>query len=484
MATNKQTYLVGLGIIIFTVIIFGGTTHVPSHYVEQIVVDEFERLPVVRRFYARHRMCPWGMMREWAAAAERKIRAAPTLSDGTPIPPRDAFLLYPVRSGPGFGVALAIEANTLMLGMLTGRPVYRIQCRGHSVPPFNHLGSLIGSKTLRKGWYDITIEDCCRGGVATRGVTNDAGDWIEGKCPLPHFGDSANLSLPDYNIEKEEKKGIWKFSKHVYDKGTFRLEEHFSAQRTLIVPGWAESDAMPFLQDGILDDMRYSRKAQRLGARLSDYSAPGCILRMLLDNPSDEVRGVVQTTLMGLPRDALLISIHVRRGDYAMGTECGVGGCVHEREEEAKNGEERVDSEFVQNILKSVKSKLVDRLRARGTKVGVFLASDTKEVEKQARSFFPDLLTVPGVAYHSSKQNLARTSDLKIAADFVLLSLADICIRSSSSFGGMAFEMGGCGVDYGGDTRSGRQIIDHGEPKPDVLALIDSIALMNYPTVA
>ena len=132
-----------------------------------------------------------------------------------------------------------------------------------------------------------------------------------------------------------------------------------------------------------------------------------------------------------------------------MGKECGIGRCVDEHEEEAKDGKERHGLvEIEENIIRNIMSTL-ELFKRLGVKTSLFLSSDTVEAEKIVMKRIPTTITVPGLAVHTSK--VVEASDMKTATDFFMMALSDVCFKSQSTFGGMAFAMGGC-LDFGSDS--------------------------------
>lgn len=230
---------------------------------------------------------------------------------------------------------------------------------------------------------------------------------------------------------------------------TFSLDSHIpwrvGGSAMVVAAGSMTSSALPFFPGIILYDSKYADRAKKLGSQLSDTSAVKCPLRLLIDTPGPPVAKLLTTALASMPKSALLVAIHIRRGDGIMAQECGRGadGCVGTQQ--GFDNDERVHDDSVMAMLKAAKRQIVAKIRAR-REVNVFIASDTASMLELAKTIFPgDVLWVDGVAHHTTQGGKANYA--KIAADFFGMAMADVCIRSRSAFGGSAMELGGC-IDF------------------------------------
>mmetsp|Transcript_3145 Transcript_3145/g.6031 ORF Transcript_3145/g.6031 Transcript_3145/m.6031 type:complete len:507 (+) Transcript_3145:86-1606(+) len=430
-----------------------------------------DSLAVVRRATARmndRKACPWEKMEAWANMSRRA-------SETTDV---DDFVFFlHNRDGPGYGVTLAIEVAAIMIGMLTDRPVRSIPKTAHAEKEgFNARGELIGSSVLGD-WFqssNFVMEhkdvDDPDGEHRRLGVmlTIPGSAQEDILVPEVRFGVMKSLT-EDYGWTVQHRKVLRPFSVASMLKKT--------PGPVVITSGVIESDGMPFIYDFLISENNTSPSersfAKDLGARMSDFAAPQCVLRLLLNQPSKGVKDLVFDALKGIGESDVLVSIHSRRGDYVMGQECS--SCVNDGDPESHNGEERVTMENGKLAMLQVKKSIVDPITSQGRKVVVFLASDTIGMVSVAKRVFDDVRHIPGKPMHTSQ--MSGDSDRRTAAAFWGLALGDVCLRTMSTFGGMAIEMSGC-LDFStastSETLSGSELAD-GLSVSDVRKLLSSI---------
>eukprot|EP00470_Lotharella_oceanica_P013700 CAMPEP_0170193680 /NCGR_PEP_ID=MMETSP0040_2-20121228/57420_1 /TAXON_ID=641309 /ORGANISM="Lotharella oceanica, Strain CCMP622" /LENGTH=540 /DNA_ID=CAMNT_0010442385 /DNA_START=48 /DNA_END=1670 /DNA_ORIENTATION=- len=409
----------------------GGDLRRPSH--------PLDVLAVVRRATARmsdRQACPWEMMETWAAMSRRASETVDATS-------KLMFFMHN-RDGPGYGVTLAIEVAAIIIAMLGNRPLRSIpKAASDAMPGFNARGELIGSSWLDDWFHSrpFVLKNDFRmaeDGTHTRYgaillTPNSSQDDI--RIPELRFGIRTSLTK-DYGWTLRDRKVLRNFSV------ASMLEEYRGP--VVISSGDISSDGLPFFFDFLISPNNTSPReraiSKELGARKSDFAAPQCVLRFLLDQPSTSVKDLLYDALKGIGEKDILVSIHLRRGDYVMGQECST--CVNAEDPESQNGEERMSMEWVKRSLLKAKRNIVDRITAQGRKVVVFLASDTIDVVSVAKKVFEDVRNIPGNPTHTSQ--MSGDSDQRTAAAFWGLALGDVCVRCVSTFGGMAIEMSGC----------------------------------------
>ena len=141
---------------------------------------------------------------------------------------------------------------------------------------------------------------------------------------------------------------------------------------------------------------------------------------------------------------AILVGLHVRRGDRAMYAECPT--CVNQDDPDVKVPEsnDRVQTNELDGELAHVNRSVTRLRRALGRDVLVFAASDTAFGLSRVKRFFGDaVLTVSGQAVHSTRtRGLLGSDAVKVAADFLGLAVSDVLFSiGSSSFSGNAAAM-------------------------------------------
>lgn len=143
---------------------------------------------------------------------------------------------------------------------------------------------------------------------------------------------------------------------------------------------------------------------------------------------------------------ALLVGVHIRRGDRAVHVECAK--CVNEDDPDSTAPPE-ADRISMPNLIRElgvVNASLARYRRALGRDVLVFAASDTVEGLSLVRATLSEttVLSVRGRAVHSTRTSSPRGADsVKVAADFLALSLCDVLFSiGSSSFSGNAAAVG------------------------------------------
>ena len=197
-----------------------------------------------------------------------------------------------------------------------------------------------------------------------------------------------------------------------------------------------------FLLVFVGDFLRVDPRFATLTKGANEHQAPHCLTAIVADRPADAVLGLAKQALAPLPEDALLMTLHVRLGDSAMGRE---NTNIVDMDQEDTKGTDRIKQKPLERRLQCTAENLaLLRKRAHPRKVGIFVASDTKSGLSSAKRYFPDALTIRGLSVHTSRiQGKAEEVSAKIVSDFFALSLGDVVVSiGSSTFGAMAAAKG------------------------------------------
>lgn len=194
---------------------------------------------------------------------------------------------------------------------------------------------------------------------------------------------------------------------------------------------------------------------------VTDLSGPSCLLRAMTARASERVlKAVVAALHLTAPapgandEGGVLVGVHVRRGDMRMQEECA--GCINSDDPDVLGRGERINKATLQKQLGCVNASLDAIATATGRAVYAFVASDTSAALTMAQEALGEarVLHIPGTAYHSTRPEAggaggeavgagAVPADVKIAADFLGLSIADVHFGlGDSSFLGNAASAG------------------------------------------
>ena len=193
-----------------------------------------------------------------------------------------------------------------------------------------------------------------------------------------------------------------------------------------------------------------------------EYSGPGCLVRHLSQHTT---LAVVRTLLAvlaptavaacpdgqhecaSLRSGALVVGLHLRRGDKAMLAECRE--CINLDDPDVQEGEkDRIEMKsFIQQLHRVNRTVGMLRLRLQRDVV-VFVASDTVLGLSHARALLGEnnVVSLSGQAVHSTRTlaggAVATPDAVKVAGDFLALATSDVLLSvSGSSFSGNAAAM-------------------------------------------
>ena len=199
--------------------------------------------------------------------------------------------------------------------------------------------------------------------------------------------------------------------------------------------------------DSTLDVGKRNHRASvpQLTDGATDLSGPSCLLRSMIERASEPVlKTVVHALAPTAPspgandEGAVLVGVHIRRGDSRMQAECVE--CVNGDDPDVKSKGERIDHPTLRRQLGCVNASLGQIASTTGRAVFAFVASDTAEALAMAQEAIGAgrVLHVPGTAFHSTRPQAGASNsagqvaadgtapaDVKIAADFLGLSIAD-----------------------------------------------------------
>ena len=184
----------------------------------------------------------------------------------------------------------------------------------------------------------------------------------------------------------------------------------------------------------------------------TEHHVPPCWARLVADRPTAAVVRLVKEALTGVPANALLVTLHIRRGDSAMGRENPAH--VDMEQEDTKGGDRIRQSSLEERLQCTADHLALLRKRASPRPVGIFIASDTVGGLDTASKFFPDFATIDSaLSVHTSRvAGKPASVGVKVVADFWGLSLGDLVVGlGSSTFGAMAAAAGLAPVKRVGD---------------------------------
>mmetsp|Transcript_32766 Transcript_32766/g.53243 ORF Transcript_32766/g.53243 Transcript_32766/m.53243 type:complete len:350 (-) Transcript_32766:37-1086(-) len=224
--------------------------------------------------------------------------------------------------------------------------------------------------------------------------------------------------------------------------------------------GSSYCDGLIFIADLMRADPHYREYALRMGARDSEFSAPMCALRMVASLPTHPVAKLLSDGLLSqMDENMWLLALHFRRGDWAMLQECadnGTNNCIRPESIGEDERDYRISINELEEMIKIVSMNVLPTLELQRP-VKVFVATDTSLMRDIVSKYIPEAIMFSGFSSHTNVNDF--DSDVRTAADFFAMAMADFCIRAMSSFSGMAFEMGGC-EDIGPDSISKRDVRD------------------------
>jgi len=158
-------------------------------------------------------------------------------------------------------------------------------------------------------------------------------------------------------------------------------------RQTQMRAGWASAD------------MDAAASVRELAEGHGEFSGPACITRALTARLSPSVLDQVRATLAPMRRhpDALLASLHIRRGDNFIRRECGVG-CINSDDEESWNNTTRVPDGMFSAGLRAVNASLTEAAARLKRPVYIFVAADSNMALRAARTTFGNrrVLSVAG----------------------------------------------------------------------------------------
>jgi hypothetical protein len=217
------------------------------------------------------------------------------------------------------------------------------------------------------------------------------------------------------------------------------------------------------LADGSLDVRKRNNRApvSALADGQGDLSGPACLLRALMSSASESVLAAVWEALRptaGNTDDdasgAVLVGVHLRRGDAAMQSECA--DCINGEDPDVVDKHVRISLPDMSAKLRCVNKSMEAIVEATGRRTFAFVASDTVEALAMARKELgaSRVLTTEGAAVHSTRPRAAgeRTEAVKVAADFLGLAISDVHFGlGDSSFLGNAAAAGMAPIARVGD---------------------------------
>ena len=421
------------------------------------------------------------------------------------------------RQGAGFGAVMQEKANLLLLGLATGRRVLYVTDRG----AFNTGGALLSPTAdapmlpRARRWrpWESAARAATRGSGsgsaslpnALDGLPADVGFASSEACtsfvaslaqrpsaprlssdvttPLPYrcrslraAGEAGRRWLPaledgmaDEFVKAMTKSRVWDRWKH---KMLRPLPLHQLFPNSSAVAFNSPSVTLAFANDAVLAAAPHLAPVASGGG---EFSGPSCLVRHLTSRVAPSVLRSILSALApsaltatctaadaACASGALVLAIHVRRGDKAMMEECRT--CVNQEDPDVQPGQpDRISLTQVQQRLLGVNRTVTALRQALGRDVLVFAASDTEQGTQLVRDVFGDaVLTVNGQSVHSTRTRAAGSTDaVKVVADFVALAIADVAVAiGQSSFSGNAFALNlGLATQLG--TRARGQVLPH-----------------------
>ncbi len=359
----------------------------------------------------------------------------------------------------GFGTALSEKAGLLATAIATKRrlliswdkPGYVFNRNGKLFAPDEDHAVYVNPRRLWRhlsahGYPSYDSREDCLASVQHMQQTAWNISCNHGSEVTKKVGHVVDMDL-NFDV-LEERYGYSRF-RHTFAK-PFSLRSLVNSRPFVVI---SLDPLAPFLPEFIQHDESLSMETRNLGHGVHEFAGPACIVRSLVRRIAPGALRTLEKIFSGsakLRAGALLVSLHIRRGDSAMFRECPT--CVSANEPDVK-GKDRVTLDELRQSLLAVKSG-VDALRIRLKRdVEFFVASDTAAAVELARSVLGSVLTSPERAMHSTQttkewgDTASRKEAYKVAADFLGLALGDIVFVSASAFGGNAAKMG-FGLEY------------------------------------
>ena len=342
-----------------------------------------------------------------------------------PAPPL-ANVVYPSSSATppgtrrGWATFLGCRARLVRLRR-QGRLLLPYRCKRWTDGAGGDDGALASSTDSEGANIDVSGQGGDGGALAAPDDSGHRGEWV--------------LSLEDGDAWKVVNllKSRWNRFTHVTRPG--RLDEYVPAEPMLFsspsVFCMYLSDFL--LADGSLDVRKANTRASvgELTGGHSDLSGPSCLLRRLIDTASTKVLSLVARALEPAA-NALIVGLHIRRGDAAMQQECSE--CVNGDDPDVVAQQVRVTLEQLDRELVCANQSMAALRTAFGgsRRIVAFAASDTQHGMQRAVSILgrENVLFLEGTAVHSTRPSASSASlgaaARKVAADFLALAIADI----------------------------------------------------------
>lgn len=379
-------------------------------------------------------------------------------------------ILIEEDAGLGFGAGLQAETQLLLLALQMRRRVM-IWSRGDV---FNRGGSLLAPSRavqlalhisrLPSGLSLATRNECEEVVRARLGSTR-----LLSKFRCEPYPSGWLPTLDSHSIDPVQSSSWWDF-RHRRLKRHVPLESVFPNHTAYVID---KRRMFRFLVSDLVassDATGQGRAGAHLGARLHDLAGPGCLVRFLMHSATTAVLTAVAETLPPPLRTAvvdpgtappLLVGVHIRRGDKSISLECLA--CVNPSDEAVtrpRDDNPRVQLDWLGQELGRLNGTIDEMRSALGREVYAFVASDTLRglrMAQQALSLPSNspigpsrvLSTHLGRVVVSAKTHVVRSGRsqdaIKIAADFLLLALADVVV----ALGGSAFSSNAAAMGFG-----------------------------------
>ena len=298
---------------------------------------------------------------------------------------------------------------------------------------------------------------------------------------LPRLEDG----LADEYIKELAKRGVWDRDGHKLLPPARQLSELFPSRAALLFN--SPSVTAAFVNDfvaprtgpssSVTDDVRL------LAQGATEYSGPSCLLRRLVGRTTPTVLNTVRAVLAPLAQrrpagketggggGALLVGLHVRRGDKAMMGECRE--CINLDDPDVQPGEkDRIELQQFVDGLHSINASVSTLRRRLQRDAYVFVASDTNTGLHLSRRVLgaSSVLSMHGQAVHTTRTLAHATPDaVKVAVDLLCLAVSDVLF----SLGGSSFS-GAAGALQLGVSRVGEQHSQAGLEEHEIQQVLSS----------
>ena len=363
------------------------------------------------------------------------------------------------RVGAGYAHVLQEHAQLLMLGIVLSRPVHIYSEGGSDV--FNHRGALLGPgamlaarlykplESLKAGYANLAACRSARESMTTAAAMRalyqcrrvDGGqDDGDGRGTTRWF-----LTLEDGDAWSviNGLKQQWNRFTHLA-KPNGRLKEYFPTGPIMFSsPSVIAMYISDFAKaDATIDVKKRNHRASvaQLIDGSNDLAGPSCLLRSMISRAAESVLEALKSALQPMDGgNALLVGVHVRRGDHSMQSECP--SCINSDDPDVVDKQERISTDRLNQQASCVNASLNAIELSTGTRTYAFVASDTVEGLRvlQGALGAHRVLFVPGSAVHSTRSE----GRVKVAADFLGLAAADVHFGlGDSSFLGNAAAAG------------------------------------------